>query len=74
MACLRTTVKLLENLELKTLDSSMGDDSGHVVSRLYLRYSSILLKGLDFCQPDASVSFPHCSNRTREAVVDLFDI
>jgi neurofibromin 1 len=59
MACLRTAVKLLENLELKPLDGSIGDDSGHAVSRLYLRYSGILLKGLDFCHPGAPVSSIH---------------
>jgi neurofibromin 1 len=59
LACLRTAVKLLEHLDVKNLEGSIADDSGHVVSRVYLRYSTVLLSGLDFCQPDVSVRFAH---------------
>ena len=59
MACLRSAVKLLDNLELKALDGAIGDDSVHVVSRLYIRYSGILLKSLDCCQLGLSVSSIH---------------
>ncbi|KAG2042146.1 hypothetical protein BDR03DRAFT_978842 [Suillus americanus] len=40
-ASLRTVVKLLERLKLQPIDnnSNDGDDSGHVVSRLFIRYS-----------------------------------
>lgn len=59
MACLRTAVKLLERLELKPLDaSSTGDDSVHVVSRLFNKYSVILLEGLEHCRLDVPVSGP----------------
>jgi hypothetical protein len=59
MACLRSAVKLLDNLELKALDGAIGDDSVHVVSRLYIRYSGILLKSLDCCKLGLSVSSIH---------------
>lgn len=52
MACLRTAVKLLDQLDLTLQDETMGNDIGHTVSRLFIRYSNILLKGLDFCQTD----------------------
>jgi hypothetical protein len=54
-ACLRTAIKLLDRLQLRPLDGSSGDDSSHVVSRLFNRYSSILLKCLDICQLDLPV-------------------
>jgi hypothetical protein len=56
ICCLRTAVKLLDRLQLKPLDGSSGDDSGHAVSRLFGQYSSILLKGLKMCNTDDSVS------------------
>ncbi|TFK62722.1 hypothetical protein BDN72DRAFT_964371 [Pluteus cervinus] len=53
MACLRTCVKLLDRLQLRPLDgSSTGDDSMHVMSRLFNKYSSALLHGLEICQLD----------------------
>jgi hypothetical protein len=55
-ACLRTAVKLLDDLQLTALEGSIRDDTEHVVSRLFIRYSGILLKGLDFCQLDPLVS------------------
>jgi hypothetical protein len=54
-ACLRTAIKLLDRLQLRPLDGSAGDDLGHVVARLFNRYSSILLKCLDICQLDLPV-------------------
>ncbi|KAF8883153.1 hypothetical protein CPB84DRAFT_1817082 [Gymnopilus junonius] len=57
MACLRAAVKLMERLELKVQDpSSTGDDSMHVVSRLFNKYSSALLasfESIDISQNDA---------------------
>ncbi|KAK2465915.1 hypothetical protein APHAL10511_001556 [Amanita phalloides] len=48
MACLRTAVKLLEQLHLQPSESeSAGEDGGHVVSRLFNRYSGALLHGLN---------------------------
>jgi hypothetical protein len=47
-ACLRTAVKLLEQLQLQPGDGdSAGEDGVHVVSRLFNRYSGALLHGLD---------------------------
>jgi neurofibromin 1 len=56
-ASLRTVVKLLERLKLQPIDngSNDGDDSGHVVSRLFIRYSHVLLRALDICQSDPIV-------------------
>jgi hypothetical protein len=56
MACLKAAVRLLEHLQLLPPDGSAGGDSVHVVSRLFIRYSGILLKGLDVCQLDAPMS------------------
>ncbi|KAF8638594.1 hypothetical protein AX17_002135 [Amanita inopinata Kibby_2008] len=53
MACLRTAVKLLEQLQLQPAENtSPGDDSVHVVSRLFNRYSGALLHGLDTYHKD----------------------
>lgn len=57
LACLRTAVKLLDNLDLQPLEDAFGDDTGHTISRLYIRYSAVLLKGLDYCHPDLLVRF-----------------
>ncbi|KAG1755407.1 hypothetical protein EDB19DRAFT_1661084 [Suillus lakei] len=57
-ASLRTVVKLLERLKLQPIDnnSNDGDDSGHAVSRLFIRYSHVLLRALDICQSDPIVA------------------
>jgi hypothetical protein len=49
ICCIRTAVKLLDRLQLRPLDGSSGDDTGHALSRLFGRYSGILLKGLEMC-------------------------
>ncbi|KAJ7167823.1 hypothetical protein C8R46DRAFT_1350755 [Mycena filopes] len=53
-ACLRTCVKLLDRLQIQSLDeAATGDDSIHVVSRLFHKYSGLLLRGNIECQlPD----------------------
>lgn len=56
MACLRTTVKLLDDLDSILPDGSIGD-SGHIASRQFLRHSNFLLQGLELCQSDIPVSF-----------------
>ncbi|KAH7916805.1 hypothetical protein BJ138DRAFT_1121610 [Hygrophoropsis aurantiaca] len=59
LASLRTVVKLLDRLKLQSIDSNAsdeGDDLGHSVSRLFIRYSQILLRALDICQADAPIS------------------
>jgi len=57
-ASLRTVVKLLERLKLQPIDNggNDGDDSGHAVSRLFIRYSHVLLRALDICRPESLVS------------------
>ncbi|KNZ78617.1 Neurofibromin [Termitomyces sp. J132] len=47
MACLRASVKLLDRLELRPVDVNAGDDSVHVVSRLFNKYSGALLQALE---------------------------
>lgn len=55
-ACLKTCVKLLDRLELRPLDtSSAGDDSAHVVARLFNKYSTMLLDGIKLIQSDIPV-------------------
>ncbi|KAF9067659.1 hypothetical protein BDP27DRAFT_1225535 [Rhodocollybia butyracea] len=57
MSCLRTTVKLLDRLQLRAVDSSIaGDDGFHFVSRLFIKYSNVLLNGLEICQIDIPTS------------------
>ncbi|KAK0207040.1 hypothetical protein DFS33DRAFT_1318594 [Desarmillaria ectypa] len=57
MACLRTVVKLLDRLEFKPADpSTSGDDGSHFVTREFIKYSEVLLSGLEVCQIDAPTS------------------
>ncbi|KAJ7265356.1 hypothetical protein B0H12DRAFT_1201035 [Mycena haematopus] len=60
-ACLRTCVKLLDRLQIQSLDeTTTGDDSIHVVSRLFHKYSGLLLRGNIDCQLD-TVPFDNVS-------------
>ena len=53
MACLRAVVKLLDRLQLRSLDmSNTGDDAVHYVARLFNKYSTALLMSLETCQPE----------------------
>jgi hypothetical protein len=72
-ACLRTAVKLLDRLQLRPLDGSAGDDSSHVVARLFIRYSSILLKGLDICQMDTPVGSGFLNEGRERSHFDVLD-
>jgi hypothetical protein len=56
MSCLRTTVKLLERLQLHLNEDPNEDDSRHGMSRLFVRYSGILLRCLDVLHQDSPVS------------------
>ncbi|KAF7302288.1 Ras-GAP domain-containing protein [Mycena indigotica] len=52
-ACLRTCVKLLDRLQIRPPEeAAAGDDSAHSVSRLFHKYSSLLLRGHIECQLD----------------------
>lgn len=63
MACIRTAVKLLDRLQLRSVDiSNTGDDSVHVLSRLFNRYSGVLLQGLEACRIE---------NLTSDSVSDI---
>jgi len=58
MFSLRTVVQLLDRLKLQSIDTSVphdGDDMGHAVSRLFIRYSHVLLRALDVCQSEQPV-------------------
>lgn len=58
MFVLRTAVQLLDRLKLQSIDTSVphdGDDSGHAVSRLFIRYSHVLLRALDVCHSEQPV-------------------
>ena len=56
MACLRAMVKMLDRIQLPQVDSSnTGDDTVHVVSRLFNKYSTALLTSIESCQPDLRV-------------------
>ncbi|KAG6849386.1 hypothetical protein H0H93_008893 [Arthromyces matolae] len=56
MACLRTSVKLLDRLELRPAEVNAGDDSVHVVARLFNKYAGALLQALDLYQSDMPAS------------------
>jgi len=55
MACLRAAVRLLDKLQLKPAETATGtgDDTMHVVSRLFNKYSTALLSSLTTCLPDS---------------------
>lgn len=58
MFALRTVVQLLDRLKLQSIDTTVphdGDDLGHSVSRLFIRYSYVLLRALDLCQSEQPV-------------------
>jgi len=66
MACLRTSVKLLDRLQLRPMDiSNTGDDTVHVVSRLFNKYSGALLQGLEACRMET----PVCSNEIPQTFI-----
>ena len=53
MACLRAVVKLLDRLQLRSVDTTnTGDDAVHYVLRLFNKYSTALLMNLETCQPE----------------------
>ncbi|KAL4081516.1 hypothetical protein V8B97DRAFT_1923406 [Scleroderma yunnanense] len=55
LACLQTSVTLLDRLKLQPIDTNVphdGDDLGHAVSRLFIRYTHLLLGALEICQSD----------------------
>ncbi|KAJ4479043.1 hypothetical protein J3R30DRAFT_2708420 [Lentinula aciculospora] len=57
LSCLRTIVKMLDRLQLRPADTSIaGDDGFHYVSRLFMKYSTVLLNGFEFCQLDIPTS------------------
>ena len=79
MFVLRTAVQLLDRLKLQPIDPSVphdGDDSGHAVSRLFIRYSHVLLRAIDVCQSDQLVrSFFFDSHHYLTIVLDVrFDL
>lgn len=58
ISALRTAVRLLDRLKLQSIDTNVphdGDDLGHAVSRLFIRYSNALLRALDVCQSEQPV-------------------
>ncbi|KAF8450670.1 hypothetical protein L210DRAFT_3520995 [Boletus edulis BED1] len=59
MFALRTVVQLLDRLKLQPIDTSVphdGDDLGHSISRLFIRYSHVLLRALELCQSEQPTS------------------
>lgn len=56
VACLKTLVKLLDKFQLRFTDTlNAGDDTIHVVSREFNKYSHMLLQFLEMYQPDYAV-------------------
>lgn len=48
MASLRAAGHFLEKLELKSLDNPAGDEASHVVNRVFIRYSNLIMRTLSF--------------------------
>ncbi|KAF9236247.1 hypothetical protein BU15DRAFT_50373 [Melanogaster broomeanus] len=64
MAALRSNVKLLDRLQQQSIDTDIphdGGDLGHVVSRLFIKYSHVLLGALEICQSEHPVSVGICT-------------
>lgn len=58
IASLKAAVHFMDRLQLRPMDGSGSDESGHVVSRLFIRYSNLILRLLDFARTDTVRSFP----------------
>ncbi|KAF7975643.1 hypothetical protein HWV62_9093 [Athelia sp. TMB] len=46
IACIRSAVSLMKNLDLRVSDAHNADGTSHNVARLFIRYSTVLLKSL----------------------------
>jgi len=57
MASLRAAGHFLEKLELKSLDNPAGDEASHVVNRVFIRYSNLIMRTLSFGRGLSVVSF-----------------
>lgn len=54
-AAFRATVKLFDRLELQPPDGTTGEEAAHVVSRIFVRYTSVLFKAWDLSRCDLAV-------------------
>lgn len=50
IACIRSAVNLMANLDLTVSDAHKADGSSHNTSRLFIRYYNVLIKSLQFSQ------------------------
>lgn len=48
-------MKLFDRMQLQPADGTISEDSGHVVSRLFIRYTNFLLKVWEYGRSDAVV-------------------
>ncbi|PCH40763.1 hypothetical protein WOLCODRAFT_88808 [Wolfiporia cocos MD-104 SS10] len=53
LAAFRTAVKLYDRLQLEPPDVTSGEEASHVVSRLFVRYSSVLFKAWECTRSDS---------------------
>lgn len=53
---LRTAVKLFDRLQLQPADGTISEDTSHVVSRLFIRYTNFLLKVWEYGRSDVMVA------------------
>ncbi|KAG6336483.1 hypothetical protein ID866_2597 [Astraeus odoratus] len=78
-ACLKTAVKLLDRLKLQPIDTNVphdGDDLGHAVSRIFMRYSQVLLRALEICQSDSILEGPviaNSENGVKHCIASAYD-
>lgn len=71
IASLKAAVHFMDRLQLRPMDGSGSDESGHVVSRLFIRYSNLILRLLDFARTDAVRAF---SLTLLSSVADLSNV
>ncbi len=51
-ATLRTAVKIFDRLDLQPPDGVATDDAAPAMSRLFIRYTTFMLKVYEYCQSD----------------------
>ncbi|TCD61394.1 Ras GTPase activating protein ira2 [Steccherinum ochraceum] len=55
LATLKTVVRLLDRLQLRSAENTSAEDANHVVSRMFIRYSLFLTNVWDYMREDGHV-------------------
>jgi hypothetical protein len=75
VASLRAAGHFLEKLGLKSLDNPAGDEAGHVVNRVFIRYCNLITRTLSFGRALPIVSFKpfSCSANADAVLIQMSD-